>query len=283
MGRLRNSEKSERPMQLEIEGENQSGENWFLGTTDDFMIGREIRKKFGENWFVGTIKSYTHPKYVIEYEDDDEELMEPSEVISFLVHSNSDDVMIGREIRKRFGKNCYSGIIKSYTHPKYYIQYENCFGDIMNSSDVTRFLVDSNGDGIMIGREIRRKIAGNWLLGIIKSFIYPKYHIQYEDGDEELMESSDVTRFLVQNSEISTKKRKLLVSDKSERPMKIVKSEQLKNDMIGREIRKSFGSHGIFIGKVTSYVHPYYQIKYYKDGDREDLTHSEVMQLLIPV
>ena len=47
----------------------------------------------------------------------------------------------------------------------------------------------------------------------------------------------------------------------------------------GTTFEKNFGKHGVFVGKVIGFKHPYYQIKY-SDGEAEDLTPRQLLNLL---
>jgi len=46
-----------------------------------------------------------------------------------------------------------------------------------------------------------------------------------------------------------------------------------------RTVRKRFGSHGMFVGMVVAYEHPYFKVAY-EDGDSEDLTRAELNAVL---
>jgi hypothetical protein len=50
---------------------------------------------------------------------------------------------------------------------------------------------------------------------------------------------------------------------------------------IGKNIYKKFGKK-VYVGKVSKYKHPFYEIYYEEDGDKEDMEENELVQLLLP-
>lgn len=52
--------------------------------------------------------------------------------------------------------------------------------------------------------------------------------------------------------------------------------------LIGRKVKKCFGKHGYFEGCVKNFQPPYFNITY-EDGDEEEMTITELYEVLIPI
>lgn len=51
--------------------------------------------------------------------------------------------------------------------------------------------------------------------------------------------------------------------------------------LIGKQIKKKFGTHGTFVGVIQFFKKPYYRVHYPEDNDIEDLRHDEIVKLLL--
>ena len=67
----------------------------------DYLIGREVRKKFqNHGYFIGKVMSFDDPYYKIIYTDGDEEEMTRASVLKYLVDLKNNNVKVGLRKKK---------------------------------------------------------------------------------------------------------------------------------------------------------------------------------------
>jgi hypothetical protein len=69
-------------------------------------------------------------------------------------------------------------------------------------------------------------------------------------------------------------------TDISKEPSSREKADNLRDSLLGRQVRKKFPGHGFFVGTVMEYRYPYFTVCY-ADGDKEDMNLTEVQKWLI--
>ena len=89
----------------------------------------------------------------------------------------------------------------------------------------------------------------------------------------------------------SSSNRKIIKSVKEKRQSNDAKKNQavrsnkvddLKESLLGRRIRKNFPRHGFYDGTIHAFKRPYFTVVY-DDGDKEEITMTEILLWLVPV
>mmetsp|Transcript_5426 Transcript_5426/g.9492 ORF Transcript_5426/g.9492 Transcript_5426/m.9492 type:complete len:684 (-) Transcript_5426:495-2546(-) len=101
----------------------------------------------------------------------------------------------------------------------------------------------------------------------------------------ELLEMKEIINSKRQKEEepaVNSKKQKEPAVKKKKDPVKIKQppKKQKIEIIIGKtQVRKAFPPHGVFTGTVIAYKKPYYKVEY-EDGDQEEYTQTEVLDLV---
>ena len=97
--------------------------------------------------------------------------------------------------------------------------------------------------------------------------------------------------FEASNGTSSSSNRKIITLVKKKRQNDDVKKDLVirgnkfddsKESLLGRTIRKNFPSHGYYDGTIQAFKRPYFTV-IYDDGDKEEITMTEILLWLVPV